>query len=309
MSFLKQKFDLCVFELPEGFHLTEGEAFQKLKSNKFTELSPSHEFGHGWANILNMFSDFGMEDTVASNALVGGYRYDRKKIPSALLNKLFKEKLKEFCKERDIKRANKDDKKIIKQECKDQLLIQTLATPKLASWFIDTENNRVYLSSKIKSVVDSFASLFNQTFEIPLKVKDFNMESEEIRDFLDFLWSNLRDFDPELEEQKDGLWMNQEVTLDYDKNTFKFNGPTIEEYKKDIQSFKKSKKIKSMNVGFKKGNLEYAVTLNNKNMFFAVEILDKIDHESIETAVLDNLDNINQVINQIENLVDTFQDS
>lgn len=302
MSFLNSKFDICFLELPKEFSITEGEAFEKLKINKFKELTPSQEFGDGWVNISDMFKDFDMDDTLVVDSYVGGYRYDKKKVPSALIKKLYGEKIKERLKE-GVK-LSKDDKKILKQECKDQLMMQTLASPKMVSWILDTEKNMVYLSTKSMSVVDSFVKLFSTTFDTSLTIKNFGLSDESlISDFLDYLWEHLENSE---DNENPNFWMDQEVTFDFDKNIFKFNGPRIEEYREDIENFKKSKRIKSINVGVKIGESNYSVTFNNQNMLLGIDSLDKMEHEEPETAIIDNKDRIHSIMGRIENLVATF---
>jgi len=302
MSFLNSKFDICFLELPKEFNVTEGEAYEKLKLNKFKDLTPSQEFGDGWVNISDMFKDFDMEDTLVVDSYVGGYRFDKKKVPAALIKKLYGEKIKERLKE-GVK-LTKDDKKILKQECKEQLMMQTLASPKMVSWILDTEKNMVYLSTKSMSVVDSFVKLFSTTFETGLTVKNFGLSDDtQISEFLDYLWQHLENSE---ENESPDFWMDQEVTFDFDKNIFKFNGPRIEEYREDIENFKKSKRIKSMNVGVKIVESNYSVTFNNQNMLLGIDSLDKMDHEEPETAIIDNKDRIHSIMGKIENLIENF---
>lgn len=302
MSFLNSKFDICFLELPKEFAINEGEAYEKLKLNKFKDLTPSQEFGDGWVNISDMFKDFDIDDTLVVDSYVGGYRYDKKKVPSALIKKLYGEKIKERLKE-GVK-LTKDDKKILKQECKDQLMMQTLASPKMVSWILDTEKNMVYLSTKSMGVVDTFTRLFNTTFDTSLTVKNFGLSDEsQISEFLDYLWEHLENTE---DNESPNFWMDQEVTFDFDKNIFKFNGPRIEEYREDIENFKKSKRIKSINVGVKIGESNYSVTLNNQNMFLGIDSLDKMEHEEPETAIIDNKDRIHSIMDRISNLVENF---
>lgn len=306
MSFLKSKFDLCVLELPKEFQITQGEAFNKLQAKKFKELTAAQEFGHGWTNMTDLFKDFSMDDTVVVNAVVGGYRFDKKKVPGALIKKLYTEKIKEKFNDGTGSKMTKEDKKILKQECKEQLLMQTLASPKMTTWIYDIDNQKVYLAAKSMAVVDTFVTLFGTTFDVSVTVKNYGLaEEDDLSDFLDYLWSNLSSA-VEGEDRK-GFWIDQEVTFDFDKNTFKFNGPRIEEYKEEIESFKKTKRIKSINVGMMMGTSEYSVTFNNKNMLLGVESLDKIVHEEVETAVIDNQDRIQTVMSQVEKLIETFK--
>jgi hypothetical protein len=303
MSFLNYKFDICFLDLPKDFKVTEKEVYDKLKSNKFKDLNSSQEFGDGWVNVSDMFKDFEMEDILVVDSYVGGYRFDKKKVPPALLKKLYNEKLKERNKE-GVK-LTKEDKKMIKQECKDQLMMQTLATPKMISWILDTEKNMVYLNTKSSSVVDTFIKLFNTTFDTSITVNNFDFQNEsEISEFLDYVWKNLETSE---NTESPNFWIDQEVTFDFDKNVFKFNGPRIEEYRADIENFKKSKRIKSINFGAKIGDSDYSLTLNNQNMAISVECLEKITHESVETAVLDNTDRIHKIMDLIKDLAKKFK--
>jgi hypothetical protein len=302
MSFLNSKFDICFFDLPKDFKISEKEVFDKLKLNKFKDLNASQEFGDGWVNVSDMFKDFEMDDILVVDSFVAGYRFDKKKVPPALLKKLYHEKLKERKKE-GVK-LTKDDKKNIKQECKDQLMMQTLASPKMVSWILDTEKNMVYLSTKSASTVDTFLRLFNSTFDTSLTIKNFGLQNDsEISEFLDYVWKNLESTE---ETENPNFWIDQEVTFDFDKNVFKFNGPRIEEYREDIENFKKAKRIKSINFGVKIGESDYSLTLNNQNMFIGVDSLEKIDHENPETAVIDNKDRIHKIIALIEDLASKF---
>ncbi|MDB4330316.1 recombination-associated protein RdgC [bacterium] len=305
MSFLKSKFSLCVLNVPEDVKFTQGEIFNKLQQQKFKEVPASKEFGDGWAHVSDLFKDFTMEDSVVVNSMVGGYRYDKKKVPSALVKNLYLQKLRELQKESGDK-ITRDEKKLLKDECKSQLLMQTLPSPKLATWIWDIDNHKIYLATKSLTVVDSFTALFDTTFNVYLSVEDFSLEEEDdLTGFLDYLWGNL-DENEDTKNEAQNFWFDHEVTFDFDKNTFKFNGPRIEEYKDEIEDFKKSKRIKSLNVGLAVGGSEYSVTFNSKNMLLDVESLAKIQHEDVETAILDNQDRINVVTSEVKNIIGKY---
>lgn len=306
MSFLKSKFDLCVFELPEDFNPELSDIFNALLKNKFIDIAPASEFADGWANITDLFKPITMEDTVAVDYVVGGYRFDKKNVPNALIKRLYQEKLQEKKKESTKEKITKEIRKQIKEECKSQLLMKTLATPKLLTWVLDVDLGRLYLSSKSKNTVESFRSLFEKTFQTQVKVMDFGLDDEDtISEFLEYMWSNVGD----KESEDKHFWINQEVTLDSNKNTFKFNGPDIETYKEEIKNFKQAKKIKSMNLGVTVKKHEYSVTFNNKNTYVSVDVQEKIAHESIETCILDNLDRIKSIVTEIESLVSSFDNN
>jgi len=299
MSLLKSKFNLCVLEVPKTFSITQGEAYKALKENKFVDLFPAQDFGHGWVNIEDMFnSEFTMEDSVAVNAVVGGYRYDKKSVPGALLKKLFKDRLKEREKEEGCK-LEKADKEILKDECRQQLIIQVLASPKLVTWIWDTDNHLVYVDAKSMGVVDQFITLFTKTFGVPkIAIKDYGLEDDKVGDFLDWIWKNTL--------KLEATWIDQGVTLDAEKNTFKFNGPSLEDYLEEIESIKKGKSIKELNIGCSLGEDDYSLTFGGKNLITGVESKAGLEHESAEIAILDNSDRITSIINKIQNTVDQF---
>jgi len=299
MSLLKSKFSLCVLEVPKDFSITQGEAYNALKENKFVELTPAQDFGHGWVAIEDMFkSDFSMEESVAVNAVVGGYRFDKKSVPAPLVKKLYKEKLREREKEEGGK-LEKTDKEILKEECRQQLILKALASPKLVTWIWDTDNHVVYVDAKSNMVIEKFMTLFTKTFGVPsISVKSYGLNEDQISSFLDWIWKNT--------ENLESTWIDQGVTLDADKNTFKFNGPSIDDYLDEIESIKKGKSIKNLSIGCALGDNDYSLTFGNKNLIAAVESMTKIEHECAETAILDNSDRIISVINKIQTTVDQF---
>jgi len=299
MSLLKSKFSLCVLEVPKDFSITQGEAYNALKKNTFVELTPAQDFGQGWVEIEDMFNtDFSMEDSVAVNAVVGGYRYDKKSVPAPLVKKLYKEKLREREKEEGHK-LEKDEKEILKEECRQQLILKALASPKLITWIWDTDNHRVYIDSKSMGVVEKFMGLFTKTFGVAtIKVKNYGLNEDQIGNFLDWIWKNT--------EELESTWIDQGVTLDADKNTFKFSGPSLDDYLEEIESIRKGKSIKSLNIGCALGDNDYSLTFGGKNLITGVESMAKIEHECAETAIIDNSDRIVSVINKIQTTVDQF---
>jgi len=288
-----------VLEVPKDFEITQGEAFNALKSNTFVELSPTQDFGHGWVSIEDMFStEFTMEDTVAVNAIVGGYRYDKQSVPGPLLKKLYKEKVREREKEEGCK-LEKDDKAILKDECRQLLLPKVLPSPKLVTWIWDYDNHLVYIDAKSVGVVEKFMTLFTRTFEVPkIKIKDYGLNEDKMENFLDWIWKNT--------ENLESTWIDQGVTLDASKNTFQFKGPTLDDYLEEIESIKKGKSIKSLNIGCSLGDMDYSLTFGGKNLIAGVESADAVQHECAETAIIDNSDRITSIINKIQGTVDQF---
>lgn len=300
MSLLKEKFNLCVIDIKEDISITQGEAFLALQKFPFTEVNPSDEFGHGFVDIQDIFNtDFSMEDSVVVNSVIGGYRYDKKAVPGILLKKLFRERLRKE-EEAEGCRFDKDQKKILKEDCKKTLLVKTLAKPNLVSWVWDMDNSRVLIDSKSKTVIANFIDLFKQTFQIQeMNVVNFGLtEKEQVGDFLEWLWRGT--------DEMENVWLDTGVTFDLDKNTFKFQGPDIETFTEDIESFKKSKSVKGIGLGVEIDENEYGVTLNHSNMILSVERKDGIQHSEAETAVLDNMDHIDKLLHLTSDLVKKY---
>src|ERR1017187_10188340 len=100
MSYLKSSYNVCAFEVPKELNLSQSKIHEKLLAKKFVELTPSQEQGFGWVSANDIFkSDFSLDDSVARTSLVGGYRYDVKVVPKALIKKLYRERLKERIKD------------------------------------------------------------------------------------------------------------------------------------------------------------------------------------------------------------------
>lgn len=296
MSFLKSSYNLCVIELPKEFKITQSEAYDRMRKNRFMELTPSQEFGHGFVAVDDIFkSEFSMDDIVSAGYVVGGYRFDQKVVPKPLIKKLYRERKREREKETGEK-LKKEEKLILKEECKAQLVLKALPNPKMVSWILDFDNSCVYLDTKSTKVIDSFVSLFVDTFEVHISIKDFGVT--EIGKFLDWIWENKGNLEK--------VWIDNGITLDADKATFKFNGQNLGDYLEEIQLLKKSKTIKNLSIGLVLNKNDYCVTFNDKNLVFSMENKNKIKHESVESAVIDNADNIISVVKKVEELVKMY---
>ena len=299
MSYLKSSFNVCAFQLPKEFQLSPSEVHDRLLTNKFVDLAPSQETGMGWVAPDELFKvDFSLEDIVAGTGLVGGFRIDTKVVPKPLIKKLYREKLKDHQQEFGTK-LNKTDKQILKEECKQQLLLKALPNPKMVNWIWDTEKNRVYLDTKSTKVIDAFMGMFTATFETSLEAITFDIIPDEITNFLDWLWQNI--------EKLETTWLDKDISLESETDTFKFNGPEIGKHIEEIESFKKTKNIKTISVGTALNKNDFGITFNAKNMIIGVANKNKIKHESIETAVLDNCDNITVILDTISNWVKLYQ--
>ena len=115
MSYLKNSYSICVLEVPENFKMPVFEIHQKMLKNIFVELTPSQEFGHGWTAINDIFkTDFVAENVTVGDCVFGGYRFDRKVVPSVLIKKLFREKMRERKALGD--KLSKEDKKNLNTE-------------------------------------------------------------------------------------------------------------------------------------------------------------------------------------------------
>lgn len=298
MSKMKSKFNLCVLTLPQDFKYQIGETHNKLLAKKFIDLTPSQEFGCGWVHPEDMFkTNFSMQELIVSDCIIGGYRYDKKSVPAALVKKLFKEKIKE--REEELGgRLEKTDKQILKEECKDLLLLKALPNPKMIQWIWNMEDNTIFLDVKSPKIIDEFISLFNATFGVNVQRKNYGVQDENVSSFLDWVWQQ----SPSTEDQ----WVDKGITLDADSNIFKFSGPTLEAFIKEIEVMREGKKVKEICIGCKLGNNDYYIKFNSKNLIVAVESTNKIKYESLDAAVLDRVDIATLVVEKIETLIKSY---
>lgn len=290
MSLLKSNYNLCVLELEAPLEGTRSAIHDKLLAKKFIELSPPQDFGHGWVAVDEIFkSQFNLGDITVLDNFVGGYRYDQKKVPNPLIKKLYLEKLKE----KKGEKLNKLEKKNLKDECKAQLLIKALPNPKMATWILETSTNRIFLDAKSDKVVENFIKLFQETFGVTLKVINFNVPLEKLNGFLEWLWANI--------SKLQGLSIHTNVVFDAEDTSFNFTGP-LENYLEEIDSIKHEKVIKKLSLEMTLQELNFLITLNSKNTYLVIKNTTKLNHESVETAVIDNLDRLNKVLNKLNEL-------
>jgi len=305
MSFLKNKFSLSILRINEDINLTQREAILKLESSIFKDPSPLVEFADGFVDVSDMFIPFiPQENAIILNGLVCGYRFDKKSIPSTLLKKVFKDKIKEI-QDKEGVTLSREEKKTIKEDCKKSLLSKVLAKPKAVTWFWDMPNNIIYLNTDSPKVLSNFEKLFRSTFELPessLELENYGLNNKEtISDFLEWIWK-------ETEDTSLGI-INQKITFKLDINEFNFKGPHLTEFMEEIDNFKKSKRVKNLSLNFTSNKHEYLITLSNKNTMINVEILDAVKHENVETAILDNLDHIENITKYLNKIIQKFLDT
>ena len=296
---MKSKFSLCVLELPKDFKIQLGEVHEKLSAKKFVELSPSQESGCGWVNPEDIFkTNFAIEDIVAAESIICGFRFDKKSVPGPLVKKLFRERLKEREKELGAK-LEKAEKQLLKEECKEQLLLKALPSPKMVQWIWNMVDNRIYLDMKSEKSIDDFIELFCKTFEgVTVQRKNYGIPEDNVTLFLDWLWKQ--------STGPDGQWFDKGITLDADSNIFKFNGPTLEAFLDQIEAMKEGKSVKEICIGCALCGNDYYITFNSKNLIVTVDNTNKIKYESTEAAVLDREDISSKVVEKIENLITEY---
>jgi len=300
MSYLKSTFNVCILEMSEDVNITAKDIYQKLVENRFRELTPAQEFGHGFIDIKDIFkTNFEFADSIGDKCIYGGYRYDKKMVPNVLVKKLYLEKLRE--KKSQGEKLNKVDKKILKEECKAQLIMKAFPKPNLISWIWDLSNYKLYLDTKNIKVIDNFLALFSDAFDnIPLTLFNMGLEEDQLENFLEWLWKKL-------EKKEKDFEIDDDIILDTgDKTLFKFNGPTLELYLSEIESIKNSKSFKKLSTTMLIDEDAYRISFNSKNLILTVKLVEKIKHESVETAILDNLDRIQQIQEKIKTFVTDF---
>jgi len=295
MSYLKSNFNLCVFEVPQN-SLNASEIHDLLTQKAFVELLASEEFGDGWCSMEDMFnSNFGLAEVNFSEYIAAGYRYDQKLIPKALIRKLYKGKLKARSKEEKL---SKVDRQILKEECKAELVIKTLAKPNSVHWIWDIKSNLIYLDTKSSKTVDNFIMLFTKTFGLNLTSKNYGLVEDQLSRFLDNIWTNI--------ETMDGVWIDTNVVFDANKTKFNFSGSDLESYLKEIESIKKDKPVEKLGICIAIKDADYSIGFTNKNFIVTVKDSAKMKFESVDAAVIINSDRMKLITNKILNLVKNY---
>ena len=294
MSFLSSNFNLCVLELPKEFKLKPAEIYDKLGTKRFKEITALEKSCNGWVAIHNMFkSNFTYEETCAGSSIVAAFRQDVKKVSGKLVRKLYLERLAE--RKKDGIKLLKDDKKILKEACQEELVLKALPTPNAFHFIIDMDKNLIYLDAKSLNVVDAFSNLFEATFSMRPFLKD--MDVKDYDKFLDWLWNSIAS----LEEI--GVYSN--IVIKDDNNSFSLNSESLQKYAEQINTLKEGKAIKKLGLSMHK-DVDYNVMINDKNFILSIKTLPKIKHESVETAVIDNVGRIDYVTTKIQDIIKKF---
>jgi len=293
MSFLKSNFNLCVLTLPEEFSVKKMDAYDKLLKNQFRNLSASDESGHGWVDLKEFDkTDFDFDKVCFGTNMALGYRIDKKSVPKKLLKSNVN---KAVAKRRKAgEKVNADLRTVIKDECKAQLVMKALPTPKHVHWIWDFDLKCIYLDTHTDKVVQNFKELFQKTFEVNLELKQYNLSGELLNNFLDWIWVN----EPEQIKVDDNIVLSSSE----EKTNFNYQSQSLENYEEYIDQAKENKLIKKLNIVFQLKNINYKVKLNDTNLFLSVESEPKIKGSDSEPIILDITDRITTLVKKFETL-------
>lgn len=168
-TFIKFKTVVPENMLP-GINQEQTEEFfsERIPFFKFKDIDDTFdEYSVGWVSAADMLdSDFTSMNPVffGSNLVVMSMRYDERKVPPAILNKVFGKACKARMEERQLPRLSRSMKIEIKKAVSSELIRKSTPAPTEIDVYYDIEKQEGIFFSANKSAFAIFEDLFKLTF-------------------------------------------------------------------------------------------------------------------------------------------------
>ncbi len=171
MGFLSASTSICYFQVKgaEKYDQNNDEQIRnKLAAEAFRSIEQSaDELSTGWVE----FGDEDCGDFAAPHSswrdhyLCFSLRQDRRRVPAALLKRHFAHLCEQFLAAHPTyHRVPKSQREQLRDQAREVLLARTLPTPSVVNLVWDTRHHLIRFCSLGKNSLDSFQSLFHQTF-------------------------------------------------------------------------------------------------------------------------------------------------
>lgn len=171
MGFFSASASICYFQVKgaKDYHQDNDEQIRnKLAAEGFRSIEQSaEELSIGWVELSDEESgDFSAPHSCwRDHYLCFGLRQDRRRVPSALLKRHYAHLCAQFLAAHPTyHRVPKSQREQLRDQAREVLLARTLPTPSVVHLVWDTRNHLIRFCSLGKNSLDSFQSLFHQTF-------------------------------------------------------------------------------------------------------------------------------------------------
>ncbi len=171
MGFLSASTSICYFQVKgaEDYHQGTDESIRnKLVAEAFRSIEQSaDELSTGWVEFGDEdCGDFAEPQSCwRDHYLCFSLRQDRRRVPAALLKRHFAHLCGQFLAAHPTyHRVPKSQREQLRDQAREVLLARTLPTPSVTNLIWDTRRHLIRYCSLGKNSLDSFQSLFHQTF-------------------------------------------------------------------------------------------------------------------------------------------------
>ena len=121
----------------------------------------------GWVTIHDpLLTAFTPADLFFHHYLVVGFRYDKRLVPPKLLFLERRRLENERKAARGVNKLGASERREIKDEIAQRLIVRALPTPRLFDVIWNLQNGRVYFSGKLRAARDAFGDCFRDTFGV-----------------------------------------------------------------------------------------------------------------------------------------------
>jgi hypothetical protein len=170
MGFLASSASICYFQVSGTFDpaTKRKDLPEQLEADGFCSIENSaEELSIGWVRINDYDScDFTADDFCwRDHYLCFSLRQDRRRVPAALLKREVARLSDQYLADKPtLKYVPKNEKENIRDTARSLLLVRTLPSPSCYDVVWDTERQMIRFCALSQTVIDSFQSLFQQSF-------------------------------------------------------------------------------------------------------------------------------------------------
>jgi DNA recombination-dependent growth factor C len=164
------------------FHVNDPGAVtpEKLKEHAFRDVAADEETSEGWTNIDDML-DMAWEKSAPEKGdwTCFALRVDKRRVPSAVLSKCYREAVAQALEGSGKKRMGKGRAKELKQEVKDRLLAKMEAAPSVMEAAM-TRSGKLFAAGTSATMLKTFAEHMSRSFGVALAPYEAGVDTQAV---------------------------------------------------------------------------------------------------------------------------------
>jgi hypothetical protein len=176
-GFTSVKTPLTVFQVDNPAAVTA----DALKKHAFRDIEKGEETCAGWTSIDDMLdTTWSKSDPELDKRLCFALRVDKRRVPSAVLTKCYREAVAKQLEASGKKRIGKGKSKELKQEIKDRLLLNMEAAPSALELVLDETTGKLFVAGTSAGMLKELTERMSNDFGVCLAPYEAQADTQRI---------------------------------------------------------------------------------------------------------------------------------